>query len=102
LLGAWAGRRSAEAVIEDLERDLADRVILDLEGVDEDSPEEEVLREQLARLHARFLTQPVETGSREVDLLLELWQAAWKAGDTESAWCEVIAALIRHPAMGIY
>ena len=31
-----------------------------------------------------------------------LWSDAFVAGDTQSAWSEVIAALIRHPAMGIY
>jgi len=102
LLLAWAGRRAASAVVEDLERDLDQREILDVDGADEQDPGEDVVREQLSRLHGRFLTLPVAVDSTEIDDLWALWLAAWDAGDTSSAWAEVVAALIRHPAMGIY
>lgn len=103
LLTAWIGRVVVQAVAADLEEPEGSRTIFLMPGVSgKMEPTEAAVRAQLAALHTRFLTWPVEPDSEEVNHLYELFSAAWLEEGTIGAWAEVVAALIRHPAMGIY
>ncbi len=100
VLLAWAARTGAgQAVDLDLDRPLAERQLITVEP----GGDEAARRANLAALIGRFLSEPTEADSPEVDRLLALWQASGgETGDETAAWTTVIEALIRHPATVLY
>ena len=99
VLQAWAAREAIpDALTRDVARPLDDRrLVLTDPGADEAT-----VRAALARLHARFLSQPVEADGAEIDRLFSLWQAAGGDADPVAAWGTATEALARHPAMVLY
>ncbi len=93
----WAARKvAADAIAADRQR--ATPLLMTV--VDTDEQDESLVREQLALWHTRFLSEPVEADSPEVDALYNLLVALQESG--EDPWPGVLAALIRHPGMVLY
>lgn len=74
-----------------------------LSGVEATDTDEARVREQLAALHLRILSEALEPGSAELDPTWELWAATLaRSGDPQTAWKVVISALLQDPRMVLY
>ena len=57
------------------------------------------MRGQLATLHLRILSQPVDPDAAELDPLFDLWSGA---SDPEEGWRVVLTAMLQDPALVLY
>jgi len=97
----YAADASAFVVADDLARPAVERRLLHL--VEADTTDEQVVREQLAWLHARILGEFLEPDDAELDLSYELWLAAQDLhGTATEAWVVTLTALFQDPRFLFY
>jgi len=98
VLQSWLARRVV-AVSLDAEqaRGPDDRRLFTVVDPGETGVSESQVREQLAVLHTRMVSVPVEAGGAEVDALLALFEAGGGAANPVAGWSVVLHALLRHP-----
>jgi hypothetical protein len=98
VLQTWLARRVVPETIRAEQGRSAEERLLFTEVDPEDRALEPAdLRAQLAALHTRMLTDPVDPDSAEVDALLALFEAGGGLTDPRSGWTVVLHALLRHP-----
>ncbi len=101
VMARYAAEAAAYVVPLDLAGETSPPRLLRLVGpLDTD---ESAIREQIAVLHDRILAEDVGPDDPVVDATWELWRATHeRAGETETAWKVVVAALLRDPRMMFY
>ena len=94
VLRRYASQAAAYVVEHDFAAATADRKLLGF--VESDTTDEDKVRAQLARLHARILVELVATQSPEVDRTWSLWKSVYdRTASATSAWTVTLAAMLQ-------
>jgi len=90
----YAAQAASYVVEHDFAEDPADRKLLGL--VESDTTSQDLIRAQLARLHARILVELVDGHSSEVDRTWSLWKSVYdRTGSPTNAWTVTLAAMLQ-------
>ena len=96
-LAYMAQEAAGFVVMEDFGKPVAERRLLT--EVEPTTTDESQVRGQLATLHLRILSQPVDPDAAELDPLFDLWSGA---SDPEEGWRVVLTAMLQDPALVLY
>jgi hypothetical protein len=94
VLRRYAAQAAAHVVAHDFAQAQGDRKLLGF--VEPDTTNEDPIRAQLARLHARILVELVTPQSDEVERTWLLWKSVYdRTASTSSAWTVTLAAMLQ-------
>lgn len=103
VLMTWVARRVVVPTLTvEAGRAAEDRRLFTVVDPTDRSASDTDVRAQLAVLHTRMLSRPVDATSDEVDALVALFDSAGGTSDPSSAWEVVLHALLRHPHAVLY
>jgi hypothetical protein len=94
VLRRYAAQAASYVVEHDFAQPQADRKLLGF--IESDTTEEDPIRAQLARLHARILVELVGPQSAEVDRTWSLWKSVYdRTASPANAWTVTLAAMLQ-------